>query len=155
MLIPSSTLRPVIALPQEFALLLLAALVIGLVVVGFFLRSYLYPPTEQKATAQRQGVRFWRPTARSARSSGKSAALSKQAEVALERGDRGAAYHYYSQAVELCSENELAWLGKAKTARSPAEKRLCLMRLLTINPGSLEAQIELDNLDRGRKRARR
>jgi hypothetical protein len=132
--------------------LLLVAVIVGLVVAGVFLRPYLKRPAQQQGRrpARQHGSQPPQPSAPPGRLAGRATTLLEQARTALARGDRAAAYHYYSQAAEVAPDNEQTWLGKAQTTRSPKERQLCLMRVLTINPGNRQAQAALESLDKAR-----
>jgi hypothetical protein len=137
--------------------LFLVVVIVGLVVTSVFLRPYLRRPAQQQdSRAARQ--RVFQPRQLAAppgKPAGQVTTLLEQARMTLEKGDRTAAYHYYSLAVEAAPDSERAWLGKAQTTRSFTERRLCLMRVLTINPGSRQAQAELESLNKARGGVRR
>jgi hypothetical protein len=150
---PAATAPASTSLANLFGPLLLAVVIVGLIVAGVFLRPYLRPPARQPGSRDaRQRDLQPRQPAVTGQQPEKTAMLLQQAGVALAKGDRTAAYYRYSQAAEMAPDSEQAWLGKAQTTRSPTEKRLCLMRVLTINPGNREAQVELQSLDKAKMR---
>jgi hypothetical protein len=59
--------------------------------------------------------------------------LVQGGRAALAREDRTMAYRYFSEAVERDFTNAAAWLGKGRTTRSPAERRICLERARRID----------------------
>lgn len=74
--------------------------------------------------------------------------LAEQGNLALAQGEPQRAYELYSRAIELDPANIAAWLGKAQMADQPAEKRLCLQRVLALEPNNEAARQAMKNLTR-------
>lgn len=83
----------------------------------------------------------------SPRSSIRSAALlAEQGTRSLNQGDMQRAYESFSRAIELDPANIEAWLGKGLMAQQETEKRICLQRVLALDPDNRAAKQELDKL---------
>lgn len=75
-----------------------------------------------------------------------AALLAQQGTRALEQGDMQRAYELFSRAIELDPANVEAWLGKGLMAQQTTEKRICLQRVLALDPDNKTARAELDAL---------
>ena len=73
--------------------------------------------------------------------------LAEQGSRALEEGEHDRAYELFSRAIELDPANTQAWLGKAMMAEQPTEKRLCLQRVLALDPDNQTARAALEQLN--------
>ncbi|MGB8645742.1 MAG: hypothetical protein WCF84_10935 [Anaerolineae bacterium] len=90
------------------------------------------------------------PTA-PARDAAKLAAdLVRQGQEALAGDDKPAAYTLFVGAIELMSNNEAAWLGRARSTDDSAERIECFEKVLEINPNNMPAREAL-TLSRIRK----
>jgi len=124
---------------------LAAAAVVGLLVVlaalvllGARRTATLPPETLQAETRKIPG---------GVNSSIRSAVLlAEQGMAALKQGDSERAYDLFSRAIELDPANAKAWLGKGLMARQPTEKRICLQRVLALEPSNATARAELEKL---------
>jgi len=86
-------------------------------------------------------------------SSGRSSSLlTRQGNEALAHEKFEAAYEYFSQAVELDPANAEAWLGKGLVAQQEAEKRICLQRVVALDPTNETAKMALKQLGKSRVR---
>src|SRR5689334_23944910 len=74
--------------------------------------------------------------------------LLHQAMDALTRGDKPLARDLLTSVLEVDDRNEQAWLWLSGAVDSPAEQRICLENVLTINPGSTAAKQGLVYLDK-------
>src|SRR3954471_22500675 len=74
--------------------------------------------------------------------------LLEQGMDALRQGDKAQARDLLTTVLEMDDRNELAWLWLSGAVDSPAEQRICLENVLTINPGSTAARGGLAELDR-------
>src|SRR6476469_3368712 len=74
--------------------------------------------------------------------------LLHQAMEALTRGDKPSARDLLTSVLELDDRNEQAWLWLSGAVDSPAEQRICLENVLTINPGSTAAKQGLAYLEK-------
>ncbi|GIK41164.1 MAG: hypothetical protein BroJett011_49970 [Chloroflexota bacterium] len=73
--------------------------------------------------------------------------LTEQGRRAMAQGHPAQAYDRFSQAIELDPANAAAWLGKGLVAQQEIEKRICFQRALALEPGNIQAQMELQRLD--------
>ncbi|GAB4439274.1 MAG: hypothetical protein Kow0031_21150 [Anaerolineae bacterium] len=103
-------------------------------------------PPAPAAEANPTDRRAPRPSAQSTVRS--AALLSEQADRALAQDERQRAFELYSRAIELDPANVPAWLGKAQMADQPAEKRLCLQRVLALEPENEAARQAMEELVR-------
>ncbi len=76
-----------------------------------------------------------------------SALLTEQGNHALNQGNLQRAYELFSRAVELDPANAAAWLGKGLVAEQETEKRICLQRVLALDPDNTAARTELQRLE--------
>ncbi|HMA35895.1 MAG TPA: zinc ribbon domain-containing protein [Chloroflexia bacterium] len=74
--------------------------------------------------------------------------LLRQSMEALTRGDKPTARDLLTSVLEMDDRNEQAWLWLSGAVDSPAEQRICLENVLTINPGSTAARQGLAYLDK-------
>lgn len=72
--------------------------------------------------------------------------LSQQGTRAMEQGNTTQAYELFSQAIELDPANIEAWLGKGLVAHQETEKRICLQRVLALEPNNVTARAALKQL---------
>ncbi|MEL6403867.1 MAG: hypothetical protein AAFR81_05855 [Chloroflexota bacterium] len=70
--------------------------------------------------------------------------LIRLGKAALREGDRQSAYHLWKQAAMREPDNEEVWVAMLQVLDSEADRRVCLMNIITINPNNKEAQSELD-----------
>jgi hypothetical protein len=123
-----------------------AIVVVGLLIVAaiLFLRGRPGPvpavETEPPAS-QRRIPKSGRSVMRSA------VLLAEQGSRALEEGEHDRAYELFSRAIELDPANTQAWLGKAMMAEQLTEKRLCLQRVLALDPNNETARAALEQLN--------
>ncbi|HMQ52824.1 MAG TPA: cohesin domain-containing protein [Anaerolineae bacterium] len=75
-----------------------------------------------------------------------AALLAQQGHRAVAQGDPARAYELFSQAIELDPANTDAWLGKGLVAQQPTEKRICLQRVLALDPENSTAKNALAQL---------
>jgi hypothetical protein len=78
------------------------------------------------------------------------AGLLDAGQRAARAGDRERAYQAFSRLVEEDPANEEAWLWLAATASSPDYARVCLLRVLALNPSHPRALDGLDELEQRR-----
>ena len=120
-------------------------LVGGLVVVAVLLyrrtRRDPVPAAGAEPASQRRIPKSGRSVMRSA------VLLAEQGSRALEQGEHDRAYELFSRAIELDPANTEAWLGKAMMAEQPTEKRLCLQRVLALDPDNQTARAALEQLN--------
>ncbi len=125
-------------------ILALAGVLGGLVLLGGLLlagsRWKNTPPAEIADAPARKIPGSTRSTVRSA------GLLAEQGTRALQQGDPQRAYELFSRAIELDPANAEAWLGKGLMAQQPTEKRICLQRVLALDPANPTARAELDRL---------
>lgn len=115
-------------------LLLLAGL------VALAVKSNRRPAPASDDAPARQMPASGRSTVRSA------ALLAQQGSRSLAQGDTQRAYELFSRAIEMDPANVEAWLGKGLMAEQPTEKRICLQRVLALDPTNDTARDELDAL---------
>lgn len=72
--------------------------------------------------------------------------LMRLGQAALAEGDRRTAHDTWRRAAMLEPDNERVWVALLKVLDSEADKRVCLMNILTINPQNANAQAMLDQL---------
>lgn len=70
--------------------------------------------------------------------------LLRLGKAALREGDKQSAYHLWKQAAMREPDNEAVWVAMLQVLDSEADRRVCLMNIITINPNNKEAQAELD-----------
>ena len=75
-----------------------------------------------------------------------SALLSQQGTRTMDQGHTTQAYELFSQAIELDPANVEAWLGKGLVAQQETEKRICLQRVLALDPDNETAKTALKQL---------
>ncbi len=119
-------------------LLLGLLLLVGLVVLAAKSKHGPAPPIDDSPA--RQMPASGRSTVRSA------ALLAQQGRQSLAQGDTQRAYELFSRAIEMDPANVEAWLGKGLMAEQPTEKRICLQRVLALDPANEIARDELDAL---------
>lgn len=73
--------------------------------------------------------------------------LLKQAKEAISRGRKKQARGPLLKILEQEPRNEMAWLYLCSTSSTPQERRLCLQRVLQINPKNETAREALENLE--------
>jgi hypothetical protein len=73
--------------------------------------------------------------------------LVRQGIEAAREGKKAAARDFFERAVELDSREERAWFWLASVSDTDEEKRICLERVLEINPGNTRAQQALDKIE--------
>ena len=66
---------------------------------------------------------------------------------AYQAGNVGEARHYFLQAVREQPQDELAWAWLSNVADDPEDRRRCLHRVVSINPGNSTATRELERLE--------
>lgn len=76
------------------------------------------------------------------------ASLLQQGIAAARAGRRQEARRMLLRVLEADERNEVAWLWLSGVVDSPADQRVCLENVLTINPGNAHAQKGLQVLDR-------
>ncbi len=67
----------------------------------------------------------------------------RQGQRAMAQGDYDNAYQYFSEAIRLDPANPEAWLGKGLVSQQDTEKRICLERVLALDPNNEAAKAEL------------
>jgi hypothetical protein len=72
-----------------------------------------------------------------------AALLAEQGHRQLQQGKIQAAYELFNQALEVDPANVAAWLGKGLSSRSQTERRICLERVLALEPANQVARREL------------
>ena len=122
----------------------LAILLLGLVGVGAVLAFIRFKPATEPLDDTRVPTRRM---PQSPRSSIRSAVLlAEQGTRSLNQGDTQRAYESFSRAIELDPANIEAWLGKGLMAQQETEKRICLQRVLALDPDNRAAKQELEKL---------
>ena len=122
-----------------------AIMLLGLVSIGgtlAFMRSK--PATEPPSDIQHAPARRMPQSPRSSLHS--AALLAEQGTRSLNQGDTQRAYESFSRAIELDPANIEAWLGKGLMAQQETEKRICLQRVLALDPDNRAAKQELAKL---------
>jgi hypothetical protein len=74
--------------------------------------------------------------------------LIKRGQAAARVGRRDEAREILRRAVELAPNQAEAWLELAGVEEDPAQKKACLERVLTLDPGRMEARLGLEMLQR-------
>lgn len=127
---------------QQWRTVLWVSLPISLILLILIIFSL-----SQRRLFQRPGLAPVRRMPGSGGASVRSAALlAQQGHHAVEQGDTARAYELFSQAIELDPANADAWLGKGLVAQQPTEKRICLLRVLALDPENLVAKNTLEQL---------
>ncbi|NJN96738.1 MAG: hypothetical protein HC875_22800 [Anaerolineales bacterium] len=116
--------------------------IVGVVVLAFVLLQLL--PRPEPATGPQPVRRMPGVAPLPTRT---AALLTEQAYQAMQQYDLPQAYERFSQAIELDPASAAAWLGKGLAAQQPTEKRICFQRALALEPGNVQAQAELQQLD--------
>lgn len=137
---PAATIR---SLPWAAAIVVGALAVLGALIYAGVKRRAAPVPAAEPAPPER---RVPRPSAQSTVRS--AALLAEQGDHALAQGDAQRADDLYSRAIELDPANITAWLGKAQLTDQPAEKRLCLQRVLALEPDNEAARQAMEALMR-------
>jgi hypothetical protein len=131
-------------LPWAAAIVVGALAVLGvLIYAGATRRAAPAPAAVDAAPPER---RVPRPSVQSTVRS--AALLAEQGDHARTQGDAQRAAELYSRAIELDPANVAAWLGKAHLTGQPAEKRLCLQRVLALEPENEAARQAMEALMR-------
>ncbi|MCB0209278.1 MAG: hypothetical protein KDJ52_08110 [Anaerolineae bacterium] len=112
--------------------------VILLVILSLRLSGGRVPATPSPAARRMPGA--------SGFSTRSSALLSQQGIRAMDQGHTMQAYELFSQAIELDPANVEAWLGKGLVAQQETEKRICLQRVLALDPDNATAKTVLQQL---------
>lgn len=73
--------------------------------------------------------------------------LLRTAIQAAQSGNKAAARQILGQVTDQDPHNELAWIWMASVAETPTERRICLQRVLEINPRNDRAKQALEKLD--------
>ncbi|MCS6837023.1 MAG: hypothetical protein NZ750_13525 [Anaerolineae bacterium] len=73
-------------------------------------------------------------------------ALLQQAIASAKRGERTLARQQLEQVIARDEDNELAWIWLAGVVNTPRERRVCLERVLAINPRNQRARQALEQL---------
>ena len=75
--------------------------------------------------------------------------LLSQGIAALKAGQKAKARGLLEQATQQDKQNEMAWLWLSGAVDTDDERRMCLQRVLAINPGNESARLGLQGLDSG------
>jgi hypothetical protein len=98
-------------------------------------------PGQSSSAAGLEATASFRTMPGAGRSSTRSATLlASQGRRLLAQGNMQAAYELFSRAVELDPASVDAWLGKGIVAQNETERKICLQRVLALDPDNIEAK---------------
>ena len=126
--------------PWALAIVLLGLVGIGGTLVLLRSKPAPQPPPDSQHVPTRRMPQSPRSSIRSA------ALLAEQGTRSLNQGDTQRAYELFSRAIELDPANIEAWLGKGVMAQQETERRICLQRVLALDPDNSAAKQELAKL---------